>query len=213
MLNKTFSVIFKQRADPRYISNCRQDTQNLDEDMTETNLAGWPATRRRAHGRLTAAPCIGDHFMLPPPASGCYGRLRIGSRGGRPVVVAATLTGSTISMLVRSINLKWPFLLGGDTGGSHFHAHRNFAAEVPVWLFPRYSFCISLYYFHQVSIFGCILDLQKHRRPLPNCIFAASAEKRTVVSTDVSAETTTTELYPRIALVFYSCNGTAPTTI
>ena len=150
---RIFLISIHRKNWPKYIYNCRQDTQNLDEDMTETKLAGWPATRRAAHGRLTAAPCIGDHFMLPPPASGRYGRLRIGSRGGRPVVVvAATLTGSTISMPVKSINPKWPCLLGGDTGGSHFHAHRNFTAEVPVWLFPRYSFCISLYYFHQVSI-------------------------------------------------------------
>ena len=47
--------------------------------------------------------------------------------------------------------------------------------------------------------------MQIHRRPLP--VFSQHQQKKEPTAA-VSAAATTTALYPRIALVFYSCNGT-----
>ena len=84
-----------------------------------------------------------------------------------------------------------PELYGGSSG-----------LTLPTIFLLYFALLFSSGQYH--CIFACILDVQIHRRPLP--VFSQHQQKKEPTAA-VSAATTTA-LYPRIALVFYSCNGT-----
>ena len=85
-----------------------------------------------------------------------------------------------------------PELYGGSSG-----------LTLPTIFLLYFALLFSSGQYH--CIFACILDVQIHRRPLP--VFSQHQQKKEPTAA-VSAAATTTALYPRIALVFYSCNGT-----
>ena len=81
-------------------------------------------------------------------------------------------------------------------------ANSGLTTHLPMIFLLYFALLFSSGQYH--CIFACILDVQIHRRPLP--VFSQHQQKKEPTAA-VSAATTTA-LYPRIALVFYSCNGT-----